>query len=116
MITKETVYVVLEYWLTEADWDALQYEDSHSTLHQDETWGKSPEKSGPNIFVVTTRELVNKFLYTRKEAYADHVKASEEHDWADCESDCALCDTSRNEKTYSYEIKEVDLIKEECNV
>ncbi len=111
MITKETVYVVLEYWLTEVDWDNLR--DHYS---DDELYYVTPEKSGPNVFVVTTRELVNKLLYTRKEAYADHVKASEEHDWADCESDCALCDTRRNEKTYSYEIKEVDLIKEECNV
>ena len=111
----ETIYIVLEYWLTDADWDDLRYRNSHSDLHEDEHWYDTPKKSGPNIFAVTTRELVNKLISTRREAHKDHVKASEEHNWEDCKTDnCTLCDTRRpgNETTYSYEIKEVTLVKE----
>ncbi len=111
MITKETVYVVLEYWLTDADWDNLR--DHYS---DDELYYVTPEKSGPNMFAFATKELADECIAMRKKSHEDHVKASEEHEWADCESDCVLCRTRMNEKTYSYEIKEVDLIKEECNV
>ena len=113
MITKTNIYVVLEYWLTEADWDDLYYRNAESNLDEDETWGESPERSGPNMFAFTTKELADECVAMRKKSHEDHVKASEKHEWTeDCESGCTLCDTRRNEKTYSYETKEVDFIKE----
>jgi len=113
MITKTNIYVVLEYWLSDEDWTDLHDRNSHSDLHEDEFWGESPERSGPNMFAFTTKELADECIAMRNKSYADHVKASKEHEWADCGSDCVLCRTRMNEKTYSYEIKEVDLIKEE---
>ena len=115
MITKTNIYVVLEYWLTEADWDDLHYRNAESNLHEDETWGESPERSGPNMFAFTTKELADECIAIRKKSYADQVKASEKHEWADCESDCVLCRIRKDETTYSYETKEVDFIKEENN-
>jgi len=113
MITQEPIYLVFEYWLTDADWRDLHDRNAESNLHEDEYWHDEPQKSGPNMFAFTTKELANECIAMRKEAYKDHLKASEEHNWEECEEyHCTYCEDRRNEKTYSYEIKETNLIKE----
>ncbi len=109
------IYIVLEYWLTESDWDSLHDMQSYSTLHQDELYNESPQKSGPNMFAFTTKELADKHVVMLTEAYSLHVKNAEKHDVMECEDNinCSLCCTRQNEKTYSYVIREVNLIEHE---
>ena len=109
-----TVYVVLEYWLTESDWDDLYDRNSHSSLHEDEYYNQSPQESGPNLFAFVTKELADKHVVMLTESYSLHVKNAEEHNVMECaEDDCSLCWTRRDEKTYSYVIKEVNLTEHE---